>query len=104
MFQRLQERLGKTRDALIYRLDRLFLGKKEIDQTQPAQLEEILITADLGVTTTLELIDVARKVKARPSERSAGPEGHHPRPDPRLHRGHLQTSRPNWCCPKKGRS
>jgi fused signal recognition particle receptor len=61
MFQRLQERLGKTRDALIYRLDRLFLGKKEIDQDLYEQLEEILITADLGVTTTLELIDVARK-------------------------------------------
>ena len=61
MFQRLQERLGKTRDALIYRLDRLFLGKKEIDQDLFEQLEEILITADLGVATTLELIDVARK-------------------------------------------
>ena len=61
MFQRLQERLGKTRDALIYRLDRLFLGKKEIDQDLYEQLEEILITADLGVATTLELIDVARK-------------------------------------------
>jgi fused signal recognition particle receptor len=61
MFQRLQERLGKTRDALIYRLDRLFLGKKEIDQDLYEQLEEILITADLGVATTLELIDAARK-------------------------------------------
>jgi fused signal recognition particle receptor len=28
MFQRLQERLGKTRDALVYRLDRLFLGQE----------------------------------------------------------------------------
>ncbi|MDX9835017.1 MAG: signal recognition particle-docking protein FtsY [Desulfobulbus sp.] len=61
MFQRLQERLGKTRDAFIYRIDRLFLGKKEIDQDLFEQLEEILITADLGVATTLELVDVARK-------------------------------------------
>ncbi len=61
MFQRLQERLGKTRDALVYRLDRLFLGKKEIDQDLFEQLEEILITADLGVATTLELLDQARK-------------------------------------------
>jgi fused signal recognition particle receptor len=61
LFQRLQERLGKTKDSLVYRLDRLFLGKKEIDQDLFEQLEEILITADMGVTTTLELLDAARK-------------------------------------------
>jgi fused signal recognition particle receptor len=61
LFKRLRDRLGKTRDAFIYRLDRLFLGKKEIDQDLFEQLEEILITADLGVKTTLELIDRARK-------------------------------------------
>ena len=61
LFQRLQERLGKTRDAFVYRLDRLFLGKKEIDQDLFEQLEEILISADLGVATTMELIDKARK-------------------------------------------
>ncbi len=61
MFKRLQERLGKSKDSFIYRLDRLFLGKKEIDQELFEQLEEILITADLGVATTLELLDDARK-------------------------------------------
>ena len=61
LFQRLQERLGKTRDSLVYRLDRLFLGKKEIDQDLFEQLEEILIIADLGVSTTMELLEVARK-------------------------------------------
>ena len=61
LFQRLQERLGKTRDAFVYRLDRLFLGKKEIDQDLFEQLEEILISADLGVATTMELLDKARK-------------------------------------------
>lgn len=61
MFKRLQERLGKSKDSFVYRLDRLFLGKKEIDQELFEQLEEILITADLGVATTLELLDDARK-------------------------------------------
>jgi fused signal recognition particle receptor len=61
MFKRLQERLGKSKESFIYRLDRLFLGKKEIDQELFEQLEEILITADLGVATTLELLDDARK-------------------------------------------
>ncbi|NLX19125.1 MAG: signal recognition particle-docking protein FtsY, partial [Desulfobulbus sp.] len=61
LFQRLQERLGKTRDAFVYQLDRLFLGKKEIDQELFEQLEELLITSDLGVGTTLDLLDIARK-------------------------------------------
>jgi fused signal recognition particle receptor len=61
MFKRLQERLGKSKDSFVYRLDSLFLGRKEIDQELFEQLEEILITADLGVVTTLELLDDARK-------------------------------------------
>ncbi|RUM37766.1 MAG: signal recognition particle-docking protein FtsY [Desulfobulbus sp.] len=64
MFQRLQDRLGKTRDSFVHRLDALLLGKKEIDQELLDDLEEILITADLGVSTTMELLDAARdKVK-----------------------------------------
>ncbi len=61
MFRRLQERLGKTRDSLVHRLDSLFLGKKEIDDQLLDDLEEILITADLGVATTMELLDAARR-------------------------------------------
>ena len=60
MFRRLQDRLGKTRNSFIHRLDTLFLGKKKIDQELLDDLEEILITADLGVATTQELLDTAR--------------------------------------------
>lgn len=61
MFRRLQERLGKTHTAFVYQLDRLFLGEKEINQDLFDQLEELLITADLGVSTTMALLDAARK-------------------------------------------
>lgn len=66
LFRRLQERLSKTRSSLVYRLDTLFLGRKEIDQDLFDELEEILITADLGVMTVQELLDdVRREVKRR---------------------------------------
>jgi len=66
LFQRMQERLGKTRHGLLHRLDSIFLGKKEIDEELLEELEEVLITSDLGVATTQELLDAARmKVKRR---------------------------------------
>jgi fused signal recognition particle receptor len=66
MFKRLSERLSKTRDSFIYRLDTLFLGKKVIDAKLLDDLEELLITADLGIVTTTELLDHARrKVKRK---------------------------------------
>jgi len=41
-------------------VDQLFLGKKEIDAELLENLEEILITADLGVNTTMDLLDDVR--------------------------------------------
>ncbi len=66
LFSRLTEKLGKTRETFTYQLDALFLGKKEIDTEMLDELEEILITADLGVGTTQELLENARrKVKRK---------------------------------------
>lgn len=61
LFSRLTSRLGKTRESFTYQMDALFLGKKEIDSNLLDSLEEILITADLGVETSEELIEYARK-------------------------------------------
>jgi len=61
IFSRLSDRLEKTRSTFNYQLDTLFLGKKEIDSALLDDLEEILITADLGVSTTHELLEYARK-------------------------------------------
>ncbi|MCL7488887.1 MAG: signal recognition particle-docking protein FtsY [Desulfobulbaceae bacterium] len=60
LFARLQAGLSKTRTTLVYRLDTFFLGKKEIDQELFDDLEEILITADLGVGTVQDLLDEVR--------------------------------------------
>lgn len=66
LFSRLTEKLSKTRETFTYQMDALFLGKKEIDAALLDDLEEILITADLGVETTMELLEhVRRKVKRK---------------------------------------
>lgn len=66
LFSRLTDRLGKTRESFTYQIDALFLGKKEIDTALLDDLEEIMITADLGVGTTEELLDYTRrKVKRK---------------------------------------
>ena len=65
-FQRLKERLTKTRETLVSRVDTLVLGKKEIDEELLEELEEILITSDLGVETSQALMKfVQQKVKRK---------------------------------------
>lgn len=56
LFDRLKAGLKKTTDGLVGRIDALVLGKKEIDADTLEELEEILITSDIGVQTTVELI------------------------------------------------
>ncbi len=55
-FERLKAGLQKTKDGLVGRIDALVLGKKTIDADTLEELEEILITSDIGVKTTVELI------------------------------------------------
>ncbi|HKJ65453.1 MAG TPA: signal recognition particle-docking protein FtsY [Desulfopila sp.] len=61
LFKRLSAKLSRTRDTFVHQMDSLFLGKKEIDAELLDDLEELLITADIGVNTSTELIDYARK-------------------------------------------
>jgi fused signal recognition particle receptor len=55
-FERLKNGLSKTHETFVGRIDSLLLGKKQIDAATLEELEEILISADIGVTTTTELI------------------------------------------------
>ena len=55
-FERLKRSLSKTHESIVGRMDTLLLGKKQIDIDTLEELEEILITADLGVKTTVDLI------------------------------------------------
>lgn len=63
-FKRLRERLEKTREQLSNRVDRLVFGKKTIDGALLDELEEVLITSDLGVHTVQKLLGkVSEKIK-----------------------------------------
>ncbi len=55
-FERLKSGLSKTHENLIGRIDTLLLGKKRIDADTLEELEEILIMADIGVPTAVELV------------------------------------------------
>ncbi len=65
-FKRLRQRLKGTRQKFVRRIDRLVLGKRVIDDELLDELEEILITSDLGVRTTGMLLSkVTDKVKRK---------------------------------------
>lgn len=56
LFQRLKQGLSRTHEGMVERIDTLFLGKKQIDADMFEELEEILISSDMGMATTVELI------------------------------------------------
>lgn len=57
-FERLKKGLSKTHETIVGRIDSLLLGKKQIDAETLEELEEILISADIGVSTSTELIKI----------------------------------------------
>jgi len=64
-FKRLKSGLSKTRKVLTTDIDELFTGKVKIDDEMLENLEELLITADIGVQTTLDIIEGIRKKAPR---------------------------------------
>ena len=67
---RLRRGLTKTRDFLNTDIEDLFSGKRQIDDDLLEELEELLITADIGVQTTMDLMDAI----SRKASKIASPE------------------------------
>lgn len=68
-FQRLKEGLLKTHQSMVSKIDQLVAGKRKIDDSLLDELEEILITSDIGVKTTHQLLNqVTEKVKRKELE------------------------------------
>ncbi len=73
LFIRLKQGLSKTRQGFVGSLDTLFSGKEQFDQDLSDELEEILITADLGVRTSSRLMDGIQE--AAQSKNCHSPDG-----------------------------
>jgi len=58
---RLKSGLSKTRQSLSKRFDAILSGNRKIDQEVLEEIEEVLITADIGVTTTMALMQGIEK-------------------------------------------
>lgn len=60
-FDKLKKSLNKTRENLTNKIEKLIIGYADIDDELLDELEETLIMADVGVTTTEKLMDAVRK-------------------------------------------
>ena len=67
---RLKEGLGKTRETLREKLSVITQGKTEIDEEFLEGLETILVGADVGVETTLGIVDAITERAKRETYRS----------------------------------
>ena len=56
-FKRLKNGLSKTRDSFVSGIDSLFTGFSEIDDDFYEELEELLVMGDIGINTTMSIID-----------------------------------------------
>ncbi len=53
--------LEKSRTGIIQKLSKVFTGRRRVDEELMEELEEALITADVGVDTTMKILDRLRK-------------------------------------------
>jgi fused signal recognition particle receptor len=61
----LDQGLSKTKQSVFSKIARAIAGKSEIDDEVLDNLEEVLVTSDVGVDTTLKIIDRVQKRAAR---------------------------------------
>lgn len=64
-FARLKQGLAKTRASFTTGISNLFLGKKTLDAETLAEIETLLLTADVGFETTQQLISTLTQKLAR---------------------------------------
>jgi fused signal recognition particle receptor len=64
-FSRFRKAVSATRENIASRIEDVVKGRKQIDEATLEEIEEILIGADIGVQTTLEIIEDVRRQVSR---------------------------------------
>ena len=62
---RFSKAIEKTRHSINNKLDTIFENRKQIDEAFLDELEEMLITTDIGVATTMQVLDAVRRGVSR---------------------------------------
>ena len=65
LLERLKESVGKTKEALADTLDTITQGGRQIDPSVLKEVETALLSADLGVKTTKEILDSVKEQLSR---------------------------------------
>ncbi|MBJ96195.1 MAG: signal recognition particle-docking protein FtsY [Rickettsiales bacterium] len=60
LVQRMSKGLSATRERLVLRMDELFRGRRTIDEALWSNLEELLVTSDVGIGTATRLLEKLR--------------------------------------------
>src|SRR6202030_4078389 len=79
--ERLKASVSKTKAALSETVDTIFLGERKIDPALLKHLETALLSADLGVRTTREILDAVREKM----DRNALADASHLKPEIKSH-------------------
>ena len=67
LLDKLKSGVQKTREGLVSRLEDVISGRKQIDADLLDELEYTLISADIGVATTNEILDrICERVNRKP--------------------------------------
>lgn len=66
-FTRLKDGLAKTREGFVDKLGSLFRGYSKIDDELFTELEELMVQADVGIKTTMDMVEELR-TRAREEE------------------------------------
>ena len=72
LLEKLKSGVQKTRDGLVSRIEDVISGRKQIDADLLEELEYTLISADIGVTTTNEILD---RIRERVDRKLVGDSG-----------------------------
>ena len=61
-FEKLKQGLAKTKTAIFGKIDSLFKSFRKVDEELFEELEELLISADIGYALTEEILDELREI------------------------------------------